>query len=168
MSAFGQVKVTGPLTSSDTIDVTSYLVTNDAAVGINRTFDPLGYVGEVARYVDRSGGIQVGYPSFSLAVRPPVNGARVNKVTLSLSLPTLEQTSASTASGIQPAPTKAYEHMCKVEFFLPERGARWERKALLLNLISLLMPGVNASDGTPSNATATPVIGAVLDLDKPY
>jgi hypothetical protein len=80
----------------------------------------------------------------------------------------LEQTSASTASGIQPAPTKAYDHFFKGEWLFPERGARWERVAMLRTLISLLHQQIIASDGTPADLTGSPLLAALLDFDRPY
>jgi hypothetical protein len=176
MSAFGLVKAAAPLNVSDTIDFSqsggsqSYFLTNSNTVGVTRTFDPIGYPRDgVARWVDRSGGIQVGYPWFDLSIRPPVNnGARVNRITLTLTLPTLEQTSASTASGIQPAPTKAYDHVFKGEWLFPERGLRWERKASLMMLASLLFGQINALDGSPADVTGSPLPAALLDFDRPY
>lgn len=170
MSAFGSVKTISYLTSASTVGIDLVQKTDDAATATNRTYSPVGYVqnGMVAKWEDRSGGIQVGYPNFSLSVRPPVNGSRINRVTLALHLPTLEQTSASTASGIQPAPTKAYECSAKLEFMLPERSARWERIALYQSLVSLLMATITASDGAPSDATASPLAAAVFDYEKPY
>lgn len=175
MSAFGQVKVFRPSNAADTLDqvLTSgntYVLTNDANVGVTHTYEPVGYVREgVARWVDRSGGIQVGYPWVELSVRNPVNnGARMNRITLTFALPTLEQTSASTASGIQPAATKAYDHFFKGEWLFPERGLRWERVAMLRLLISLLHQQINASDGSPSAVTGSPMQSALLDFDRPY
>jgi len=150
------------------VELSYTMRTNDAAVSANRTFVPIGYVQDVAKWQDTSGGIQVGYPHFELSVRPPVNGSKVNRVTLTVSLPTLEQTSASTASGIQPAPMKAYDCFFKGEFLLPERSARWERVALLNTVISLLCSTLNASDDSPSTASGSPVKAAILDFERPY
>lgn len=169
MSAFADVKVGCPLSNSDTVTFDYVMKTTSATVASQRTFNPVGYVQPgVARWEDRSGGIQVGYPHFEMSVRPPVNGARINRVSLSLAMPTLEQTSASTASGIQPAPTKAYDLVFKGDWLLAERSARWERRALLEALISLLVTTITASDGAPSDSTGTPLQDAILDYARPY
>jgi len=175
MSAFGQVKLFTQRVSNDGLDLQSgytkgpLVKTNSNTVGVNRTFDPIGYVRPgVARWEDRSDGIQVGYPVMELSVRRPGNGSKVSRVTFTLSLPTLEQTSASTASGIQPAPTRAYDHRVKVEFLCPERGAQWERKALMQALITALATTVNALDDAPSDTTASPVYDAVVNFEQPY
>jgi hypothetical protein len=141
----------------------------DAAIGVTRTFDPEGFqLPGVARWVDRSGGIAIGYPAITLSVRPPTKVSRIYRVSAKIVLPTLEQTSASTASGIQPAPTKAYDHTCFMEWLLPERGALWERQAILDLALSLLVTTITASDGVPSDATGTPLRSAIESFDPPY
>lgn len=143
--------------------------TNDATIATNRTLSPMGYVTTgVAKWVDRSGGIPIGYPAFTLQVRPPSQASRVYKVTVKLAIPTLEQTSPSTSTGIQPAPTKAYDTSCIMEFFLPERSTVAEREVLLNNMLTLLSPVVQASDGSPSDVTGTPIRLAVLNFEPPY
>jgi hypothetical protein len=100
--------------------------------------------------------------------RPLQQGPRINRITLVHAIPTLEQTSPSTASGIQPAPLKAYDHIFKGEWLFPERGARWERLAMLTTLISILHQSVNASDDVPTDLTLTPMRSCLLDFDRPY
>jgi hypothetical protein len=144
-------------------------VTSDAAVSVNKTFDPQGFVlPGVARWVDRSGGIAIGYPTVTLSNRLPTKTSRLNKVVVKLVIPTLEVTAPSTATGIQPQPTKAYDHTVVMEFILPERGTEAERIALMNQARSLLMGTINASDGAPSDATGSPVVDAVRYLDSPY
>lgn len=154
---------------SGIVETPLVIKTSSATVGVDRTFDPEGFqLPGVARWVDRSGGIQVGYPAFTLSVRRPTKASRVFKVTAKLVLPTLETITASTATGIAPAPTKAYDHTVVIEFMLPERGAVAERTILLNNLISLLATTITASDGAPSDSTVTPLRDAVLNFDPPY
>jgi hypothetical protein len=144
-------------------------ITTSATVGVDKTFDPEGFIlPGVARWVDRSGGIAIGYPQFSLSVRPPTKASRIFKVTAKLVLPTLEQTSPSTATGIQPAPTKAYDCTCVMEFMLPERSTLAERNALLSHVRSLFITTITASDAVPSDVTGTPLIAAVANFDPPF
>jgi hypothetical protein len=103
-----------------------------------------------------------------MSVRPPTKASRVYKVTVKLVLPTLEQTSASTMTGIQPAPTKAYDCACIMEFFLPERSTLLERQTLFSRVASLFARTVNASDGAPTDATGTPVENAVTTFENVY
>lgn len=169
MPAIAAIKTAGYKVSTDTFALSTVGRTIDATTGVSRTFDPDGFKqAGLARWVDRSSGISIGYPSIELSVRRPINGSKVYRVTLTISLPTLEQTSASTASGIQPAPTKAYEHFCKMEFLLPERGAAWERRAIYDLAHSMFLLTINASDDVPTDSTGNPLFAAVQNFDPPY
>jgi len=161
MSAFAQVKTSTSV--SDTLLTTSATVATDA------TFDPVGYVAPgVARWENRSGGIPVGFPTLHMSVRPPSKTSRLYKVVSKLAIPTLEQTSASTSTGIQPAPVKAYDCQAILEVLLPERSTLAERAILLNQLVSLLFNTITASDGSPSTDTATPMRAAILNFERPY
>lgn len=109
------------------------ILANGEATPVNKTFDPVNIIGDVANWADRSSGIALGYPTVTLSVRPPVNGAKTrnNKVAFRVITPVLEVTSPSTATGIQPAPTKAYDLIFDGSFILPERCALAERKNIL-------------------------------------
>lgn len=169
MSAIASIKTAQLLSASTGFRFDMIGKTTDAGTGVSRTYDPEGFqLPGVASWVDRSGGIAIGYPRISLSLRPPTKASRLYKCVLKVSLPTLEQTSASTASGIQPAPTLAYQHLGVLEMILPERGALWERKALLDTLHSLFLTTITASDGAPSDATGSPLAAAVENFDPPY
>lgn len=143
--------------------------TTSTSVSTNETYSPEGFANQgVARWVDRSDGIAVGYPNMTISIRPPTKASRVYKVTLKYVLPTLEQTSASTATGIQPAPTKAYECMGITEFYLPERSTRAERVIFLSLFRSFFVDTIACSDGTGTASTASPLPAAVLDFDPAY
>lgn len=171
MSAIASMKLAGAVSLAliaNRMDSVGKTV-GDAAIGVTRTFDPEGFqLPGVARWVDRSGGIAIGYPAATLSVRPPTKVSRVFRVSYKIVLPTLEQTSASTATGIQPAPTKAYDHTAMLEFLLPERGALWERQAILDLILSSLLATITASDGAPSDSTGSPLRAAVESFDPPY
>jgi hypothetical protein len=161
MSAIAAIKTSSILGGTES--------TTSATVGVDKTFDPEGFrLPGVARWVDRSGGISIGYPAFTLSVRPPTKTSRIYRVTAKLSLPTLEVTSPSTATGIQPQPTLAYTCQANVEFMLPERSSLAERTALLSHLRSLFATTIQASDAAPSDSTGTPLSGAVLNYDAPF
>lgn len=163
MSAIAAVKVSGK------IDHALARLTTDAAVGVDSTLSPEGINPQgVASWVDRSGGIAIGYPKLTMSVRPPNKASRLYKVTVKLALPTLEQTSPSTASGIQPAPTKAYDCACVMEFFLPERSTLLERQVLFSRVASLFVRTVNASDGNPTDSTGSPLENAVTTFESVY
>jgi len=99
------------------------------ATPVNHTFapvsiDPMG----VAQWADRSGGIALGYPVITFKVKQPTKLALNYRVTAKVVTPVLEVTSPSTASGIQPAPTKAYDLIGNIEFILPERSTLAQRQ----------------------------------------
>jgi hypothetical protein len=94
--------------------------------------------------------------------------SRIYKVTAKLDLPTLEVTSPSTGTGIQPAPTKAYSCQANLEFLIPERSTLAERQVLISQLRSFVVAFITASDGTPSDATLSPLQAAVENFDAPY
>lgn len=113
--------------------IAAVVLANGENTPVNKTFDPVNIIADVAQWADRSGGIALGYPVVTLAVRPPVPGNRTrnNKVTFKIVTPVLEVTSPSTATGIQPAPTKAYDLVFDGSFILPERCSLAERKNIL-------------------------------------
>ncbi len=99
---------------------------------VAHTFSPVNIdQAGVAKWADRSGGIAIGYPAVSFSIRQPTKASRMYRVTAKVVLPVLEQTSASTATGIQPAPTKAYDLLATLELVLPERSTLDQRKDLL-------------------------------------
>jgi len=123
---------------------------------VSHSFTPSSVAGDLATWLDRAGGIAVGYPKITLSVRSPLARStnRVYKVTVKIWSPTLEVTSPSTGSGIQPAPMKAYDCVFEGIFTLPERTTKLNRQdiyAYIKNLLAL-----------------TPVKTAVEDLENVY
>lgn len=103
------------------------------------TFSPVNIdMAGVAKLVDRVGGIAIGFPALTLSVRSPSKASRNYRVTGKIVVPTLEVTSPSTGSGIQPAPTKAYDLLGTIEFVLPERSTLLERQNLFAYVKNLM------------------------------
>lgn len=158
----------GPVMVTVIPDVTT-LKTTDAATAQTGQFSPEGFKQTgVAKWVNRSPGIAIGMPALTMSVRPPTQASRVYKVTVKVVIPTLEQTSPSTATGIQPAPTKAYDCTCVMEFMLPERSTLLERTNLYAYVLSLLFDNITASDGSPTIASGSPVRNAVYNFEDVY
>lgn len=154
---------------SKIIDTSQAVKTTDAAIAAPERFDPEGIDSlGVATWCNRAGDKPVGYPRLSLQVRKPSKVSRNYKVTVKLLLPTLDITSPSTGSGIQPAPTKAYDNSMILEAILPERGTAAERLALFSQFASLFFPTITASDASPSDATASPLLKAIRDLEPVF
>jgi hypothetical protein len=115
-------------------------INDGAATPVARTFEPVDIdQSNVSHYAEVSGGIPIGYGRLSISLRPPAvaskNGSNsadsVYRAKLKLDLPTLEVTSPSTGTGLQPAPTVAYTTVGTAEFILPARGALAERDNVL-------------------------------------
>lgn len=140
------------------------VVINDGqATPVAKTFKPVDIdVNNVSHYAETSGGIPLGYGRIGVSLRTPSGRAasgtsskdRNYKILFKLQVPTLEVTSPSTGSGIQPAPTVAYQTVANLEFTVPERSTLAERKDILAYAKNLL-----------SNALATSV---VVDLENVY
>lgn len=163
MSAIAAVKVSGILNHA------LARLTGDAAIGVDSTLNPEGINSQgIASWVDRSTDYAIGYPRLTLSVRPPTKASRIFKVQAKLVLPTLEQTSPSTMTGIQPIPTLAYNCMGVMEFFLPERSTLAERQKLFSQMASLFVRTINASDGTPTDSTGSPLENAVTIFETVY
>lgn len=110
---------------------------------VNHTFNPVNIDATgVARWADRIGGIAIGYPVVSVSLRSPTKDSRAYKLVIKVISPTLEVTSPSTATGIQPAPTKAYDCIFSGEMVLPERSTLAQRKDLLAFVKNMLANGV--------------------------
>lgn len=106
------------------------LTINDG-VPAAHTFNPVNIKNDVASFVDRSGGIAIGFPQVTASLRMPSGKSRVYRAKYKVVLPILEVTAPSTASGIQPAPTVAYELPFHGEFVIPERATLANRKDIL-------------------------------------
>lgn len=108
--------------------IAALTISDGQATPVAHTFSPVNIdAAGVAKWCDRSGGIALGYPTITFSMRQPTKANRNYKVTTKVVYPVLEQTSASTATGIQPAPTKAYDLIFNGEFILPERSTLAQR-----------------------------------------
>lgn len=96
--------------------------------------NPQGKV--IAEWVDRSVGQRVGYWSLVEQYSPP-NGNKIEKWRFVLSRPTLETLSNNTSTGIDPAPTKAFDSTLVMEFWVHERASEAELDDLAALAIEL-------------------------------
>lgn len=121
-------------------------INNGASTPVAVTFTPADVdQNHVARYQDQSGGIPAGYGRIGISLkRPaPVQPGQSSKdstfrAVLKIDVPTLEVTSPSTMTGLQPAPTVAYTTIATLEFVLPSRMTEDERKNILAYAKNLL------------------------------
>lgn len=113
------------------------------SVPANHTFSPVNIDSTgIAKWADRSGGIALGFPVVTLSLRSPTKASRNYKLTAKVVTPVLEVTSPSTATGIQPAPTKAYDLLATIDIVLPERSTALQRNDLLAYLKNFLANAV--------------------------
>jgi hypothetical protein len=105
---------------------------------VNRVYSPTQSSDGLIRWQDRTQAIFVGQNRLTISQRLADKQARTNKFVFKLETPILEQTSPSTSTGIQPAPTVAYTPLATVEFVLPDRATVQERKDLLAQLRDLI------------------------------
>jgi hypothetical protein len=140
--------------------------TSDANIACNKTFSPEGWKqGNVASWVDRSGGIPLGYPRITYSLRPPTKESRVYKVSTKLYLPVLE--TVDPATGIF-GPKLAYELQHHCDSIIPERATQAERNLFLSLLTGLPLFSIAASDGTPTDIIGSPMRAGIKDLEDVY
>lgn len=120
----------------------SVTLNDGATTPVAHTFAPAGVKNAIAKWQDRSGGISIGFPTITMSLREPTKASKVYKVTTKVVLPVLEVTSPSTSTGIQPAPTKAYDLLATVEVVMPERASEQNRKDLLAYVRNFLANAV--------------------------
>jgi hypothetical protein len=110
--------------------IAAITLTDAAATPVNHTFSPQPDWNNpgVVKWVDRSGGIALGYPAATLSMRMPAKGSKVYKIVAKLVTPVLEVTAPATGTGIQPGPTLSYNLLATAEFILPERSSLQQRK----------------------------------------
>jgi len=166
MPAQADIKVVGNAVATTTLDYV--MKTQNANVATDIVLSSVGVTNEIAEYVNRAGGIMVGYDRLTIHVRKPTKVARVYKVSIKMFAPRLATTAVSTNTGIEPAPTKAYELQAHLDFLLPERSTQAERIRLYNMVASLFAVTITASDGAPSDTTGSPVAAAITNLDPPY
>lgn len=119
------------------------ILADGQATPVNKTFSPVNInAAGLAKWQDRSGGIALGFPTVTTQMREPTKSFRSYRLTAKVVVPVLEVTSPSTASGIQPAPTKAYDVLASIEIVLPERSDLQTRKNALAYVRNLLANGV--------------------------
>lgn len=163
MSAQAAVKL------STILDHSLARLTTSATVSVDTTLSPDGFIQPgVAKWVDRTGGIPLAYPAMTLSVRAPTKASNIYKVTVKVLQPTLETISGSTPTGFTPAPTKAYDCTCVMEFMLPARSTLAERQALFSRVASLFVRTINASDASPTDSTGSPLENAVTTFEPVF
>lgn len=114
-------------------------LTDAATTPVNHVYYPLRSAGDILFWQDRTATpVLAGQNKLSVQQRTATKQSKATKVTWKLELPILEQTSPSTTTGIQPAPTVAYSNLVSIEFVMADRSSLQERKDMLAQVRDLL------------------------------
>lgn len=116
--------------------VASIVLADAQGTPVNHTFLPLGPdTNGVWWFEDQSASSAIGFNRISIQLVRPANPQpaedstkRMARVKIGIHTPVLENTTNSTISGIQPAPTVSYICRTAVELILPERSSPQNRK----------------------------------------
>lgn len=117
--------------------ITSIVLTDGETAPVDRTFVPLAVTGDKASHVNR-GAVLVGNQKLHIITKEPKGNELYGKVIMQLVVPTLEVSAGSTASGLQAAPTLAYNNFITVEGKYHKRSTEQERKNMRVMMIDLL------------------------------
>jgi hypothetical protein len=130
----------------------------------DRSYTPDGTIPAtgLARWIDRSSGIYAGFPWITFQIRfPTPKSDRYIRVSLRGSVPTLNITSPSTGSGIQPLPSAGYENSFFIEFKIHEASSSAEKSALVRTAACFFADNLLDSAGAGAVATNSPLRLAV-------
>lgn len=115
------------------------------ATPVAKTFNPQDASSDLARWIDRSGGIAVGMPSITLSMADASVQSDPNaktRVKMKISLPVMEVISNNTIAGYTPQPAVAFTCQAVVELIAPARSSLQNRKDLLAFTKNLLAQAV--------------------------
>ncbi|DAD50518.1 coat protein [ssRNA phage Gerhypos.1_9] len=120
-------------------------LTDAATTPVNHVFYPVKSSGDVIAWQDRTQSVFAGQNRLTLAQRVATKATKAHKLSWKLETPILEQTSPSTSTGIQPAPTVAYTPVGVFELVLPDRMSLQERKDLLAQMRDLISEAITTT-----------------------
>lgn len=114
-------------------------LTDAATTPVNHVYSPVREVGDVISWQDRTAtAVLLGQNRLTVQQRLATKQSKATKLSWKLEAPILEQTSPSTATGIQPAPTVAYTNIGVIEMVFADRCTQQDRKDLLAQLRDLI------------------------------
>lgn len=106
---------------------------------VNRVYNPSNENGDgQLNWRDSTQSILTGQNRLALVQRMATRQTRATKFYFKLETPILAQTSPSTTTGIQPAPTVSHTPLGEIIFVLPEQSTAQERKDLLAQMRDLI------------------------------
>jgi hypothetical protein len=117
-------------------------LTDAATTPVNRVYYPVKSAGDILSWQDRTQSVYAGQNRLTVSQRVATKSTKAHKISWKLETPILEQTSPSTSTGIQPAPTVAYTPVGTIELVLPDRMSLQERKDLLAQMRDLIAEAI--------------------------
>lgn len=105
--------------------IANIVVPDAATTPVNHTFVPQKVSGELASWQEKSAATPQGYWNYTLAVRDPVNGGKVYRITRTMDMPILK--SYTDLSG-NPVTVVDYTLRHKEEFLIPVASTLQNRK----------------------------------------
>lgn len=105
----------------------NFTINDGKATPVPHVFSTKSNDGRVTVWEDRSSGVPIGYSKVTLRT---ADDAKLRRVDLGLTVPTLEAVSGTNQSGFTPAATLAYYHDLQIKVKLPNRGTLAERTDL--------------------------------------
>lgn len=111
------------------------VLADGAATPVNHTFAQKANDNSLTSWEDRVAGVKIGYSVLMISTKDQPD---VRKVLVTIAVPTLEAVSGPNESGFTPASRAAYMDRCKVEFTLPNRGAKVNRATIRKYAIGVL------------------------------
>ncbi len=133
--------------------IANIVIADGQVAPVNHTFVPHLQEGSTSVWLDKVSGIVAGYTKLMSKGNSDSLDSEVQRVRLSIELPTLE-TLAPNTSGFTPGPTVAYSSRFIGEFIIPKRATLQERKDMAAYAKNLLALAV--------------VTSMVVDNDLPY
>lgn len=119
--------------------IATITINDGKATPLAHVFDPNFVQGESASLHNRAPSNILGYEAMTVRVQAPKGNEQYGRVVARLQLPVMEVTAGSTGSGLQAAPTKAYDNFIEVSARFHRRSTLAERKdarVLLTNLLA--------------------------------
>lgn len=100
-------------------------------------FTPVNQKGDVVTFMNRAGGVAVGFPTISIAAEHVADSHPVARYKVKATIPVLEKVLGPSTSGFDPAPTKAYHLQFDGTFTVPKRSTEQQRQ-LLVNVATAI------------------------------
>lgn len=114
------------------------VLTDGQLTPVNHTFSPTKSDGDTLLFIDKTQSVYVGQNRLSVTQKPASKSSPYNSAVWRLLQPILAVTAPTTNTGIQPAPSVAYENSAGINFKFHSRSTAEERKDVLYMMRDLI------------------------------